>query len=147
MLDHTTEAELALILGDPTATTIDEDRLDACIEMADSEINQYINRRYNTEETEILAALPEIRRLSVKLTFFRIYEDYLKDSELPNSIVWGGITARSILNKISLAQLDLTLEEPAEALLLVQSSNIERVTLEGRNFSNETMEKFYAKDE
>ncbi len=132
------ESELAILTGDPTGTTIDQDRVDFARLNADRTIDTYLWGVYNVPFVEE-AVTPLIRKLSVDLTIVYLYEIAYKNSSLSNAIVWRRIYAFKMLKDLRDGKITIIDIEhgtnPPETILSNKTDN-------QRIFSDDVLDKF-----
>jgi len=131
------ESELAILTGDPTGTTVNEERVTTARINADTTIDTYLWGVYNVPFT-VEPIYPLIRKLSVDLTIVYLYETAYKDSNLPNTIIWKRIYAFKMLKdlrdgKITVMDLQRIIEPPPTILTNKTDDRI---------FSDDELDKF-----
>ena len=141
LLYHFTQSELAILLGDPTGTTISAPRLAACILNASSEIGNLLCMRYDVESFTILTPGNEILKFANDLVIYEMYADYMKGGSIPSSVVWRRISALSAIKKLASGVTELTHVEHEDWKLI--TSSVFNVTTSGRHFSNDDLDSYF----
>jgi phage gp36-like protein len=138
LLYEFSESELAILTGDPTGTTIDEDRVNAARLYADRTIDSYLEGIYNVPF--VAEAIPPlIVKLSADLTIVNLFEIAYKNSALPNTIVWRRIYGIKMLKdlrigKIAIMDLEHSINPP-ESIKSNKTDN-------QRIFSDDVLDQF-----
>ncbi len=118
------DAELAVLTGDPTGNEINYERVDFAIVNASSTIDAYLWGVYGVPfEKEPI--FPFIRKLAVDLTVVYLYEIAYKNGQVPNAVVWRRINAIKALKdlrdgKIEIEDLEKLISPPKS----IQSNKI-----------------------
>jgi len=110
LLNEYSESELAVLTGDPTGQTINEDRLDYARENAEALINAYLYGRFDVPFTGEIN--PIIKKISVDLTVNNLYEIAYSRTTVPSTITWRKINAVKMLKDMQAGIVSLTGSNP-----------------------------------
>ena len=108
LLDEISEADLARLTGDPTGNVIQYDRIVYARNNADTIIYSYLAGRYNISASDIIE--PLLRKISVDLTIYNLYEYAYSKTVLPNTIVWRRLNAINLLKDVQAGKIALTIK-------------------------------------
>jgi phage gp36-like protein len=142
--NHMSNAELAILTGDPTGTTIDTDRVDTACIKASQYIDSMLGKRYVVPFPGVgPLSLDIINTSAVDLAIYNLYEDHRRETEVPSATVWRRITTIAELKRIENGQRILS----ANDLPLVQTTgfpNVTSVVPTGKNFDNDDYDQYYS---
>ena len=105
LLKEFNQTELEELTGYTINTTNYTDRIDAAIENASSFIDVYLYEKYHTPFSEPMPEL--IKIIAIDLSIYNIYENALKSTEIPKTIVWRKIEAVRLLKDLKNGELTL----------------------------------------
>lgn len=97
LLKELSNSELAVLTGDSTGSTVDQNKIDQARFHADTLIDTFLYGRYGVPFEEPPAI---INKLSIDLTIVSLYENTYKDAALPYVIVYRKLDAMKLLDKI-----------------------------------------------
>lgn len=146
LLDHISATNLAILTGDPTGTTIDDDRVDAAIDAACAIIDEYLSGRYLVPlPASFIDATSAVRNYAIDLTIYNLYQDADMETQVPNTTAWRRINAVADLKRLRSGELSLDAEPSRLAgLITVQAvDKVKAITLQSKTLSNDDMGKFY----
>lgn len=100
LLMFMSESELAVLTGDPTGTTVDYDRIEACRESGEMEINSILSKEFSLPILEDDPVPPDLRFCSIKCCLYNLWAAYRKDTDVPEIVLWEKRNAIQIINNI-----------------------------------------------
>ncbi len=101
------ETELAELTGYTTNSGNFDDRINSAIGNASAFIDVYLSEKYKTPFD--LPALELIKLIAIDLSIYNIYENALKSTEIPKTIVWRKIEAVKLLKDLKNGDLSLNI--------------------------------------
>jgi phage gp36-like protein len=110
LLNEYSESELAILTGDPTGQTINEDRIDYARSNADALIDAYLYGRFDVPFTGEIN--PIIKKISVDLTVNSLYEIAYSRTTVPSTITWRKINAVKMLKDMQQGIVSMTGSNP-----------------------------------
>ncbi len=97
--------ELAMLTGDPAGQQINVVRVDYARELAEAVINSYLYGRWFAEGEVPPDML--LRKLSVDLTVYNLFEFCYARTEVPTTIIWRRANAFELLKKLQAGDIAL----------------------------------------
>ncbi|MBI5325026.1 MAG: DUF1320 domain-containing protein [Ignavibacteriae bacterium] len=110
LLNEYSESELAVLTGDPTGQTINEDRIDYACGNAEALIDAYLYGRFDVPFTGEIN--PIIKKISVDLTINNLYEIAYSRTTVPSTITWRKINAVKMLKDLQSGLVSMTGSSP-----------------------------------
>lgn len=138
LLNEYSESELAILTGDPTGQTINEDRLDYARNNAEALINAYLYGRFEVPFTGEIN--PIIKKISVDITVANLYEIAYSRTSVPSTITWRKINAVKMLKDLQAGTVSLTGSNPtvnAPPPFISNKTNSDRI------FNDDILDSFY----
>ncbi len=132
--------ELAKLSGDSSGQLINEERINYAINNADAVIDSYLYGRYIIPLTEPVDNI--IRKISVDLAIFHLYEYIYRYGSVPASTTWRRINAFKMLKDIQKGDLILQLAES----VFPPPPIISNKRFKDRIFKSEFLKKFWGKE-
>jgi len=137
LLNEINADELARLTGDPSGQQINAVRIDWARVMAESVIDSYLVGRWTIQDYNPADTL--LKKLSIDLTVYTLYEYAYGRTVIPNTIVWRRMNAMKLLKDLQSGYASLisqhgdVLNPPA-----IQSNKINT----RRTFSDELLDQF-----
>ncbi len=138
LLKEYSESELAILTGDPTGLTINQDRLNYARDNAEAMINAYLYGRFDVPFTGGIN--PIIKKISVDITIALLYEISYNRTTVPSTITWRKINAVKMLKDLQAGNVSLTGSHPA---MNAPPPLISNKTGNDRIFDEELLDQFY----
>jgi len=141
LLNEINPDELARLTGDPSGQQINAVRIDWARVMAESIIDSYLVGRWTIGDYNPADTL--LKKLSIDLTIYTLYEYAFGRSVIPNTIVWRRMNAMKMLKDLQSGYASLVSQQGE--ILSPPSIRSNKINI-NRTFSNELMDQFNSED-
>ncbi len=141
LLDEFNTDDLARLTGDSSGQQINVVRIDYARDLAEAVIDSYLKGRFITGEDN--PPDPLLRKISVDLTVYNLFQFNYARADIPNTIIWRRIYAMELLSLLQSGAITLVSQyADDETPPLIRTNN----KFNQRTFDDDLLNKFSDKE-
>ena len=137
LLDEFSSEDLARLTGDSSGQQINVVRVDYARDLAEAVINSYLVGRFAIGEDD--PPDPLLRKISVDLTVYNLFQFNYARTDVPNTIIWRRMYAMELLGRLQSGSITLVSQfAKDETPPLIRTNN----KYNERTFDKDLLDKF-----